>query len=144
MNMQLRLGIWGIWIYGMLSPTVMSSQDNPWLGLEPVTHHESGTLAGMTTYRLYLHTPNETDFLVSCSGDETNPLILSSTSEPAWFQHEQATTAFATDINPIFFATFPELAFDSWLTIGAEDTTTDMDYTLSLHDALPIDRKSVV
>ena len=133
MNMQLRLGIWGIWIYGMLSPTVMSSQDDPWLGLEPVTHHESGTLAGMTTYRLYLHTPNETDFLVSCSGEADNPLILSSTSEPAWFQHEAATTAFATDVNPIFFVAFPEFAFDSWLTIGAEDNTAAVDL-ISLDD----------
>ena len=54
----------------MLSPTVMSSQDDPWLGLEPVTHHESGTLAGMTTYRLYLHTPNETDFLCTLAQEK--------------------------------------------------------------------------
>ena len=80
-------------------------------------------MAGITTYRLYLYTPNETDFLVSCSGDDEKPLVLESTAEPSWFQHEAATTAFATDVNPIFFAAFPEFAFDSWLTIGAEDNT---------------------
>ena len=133
MNLQQHLVAWFIWLCGMLSPIFMSSQNDPWLGLEPVTYHESGTLAGMTTYRLYLHTPNETDFLVSCSGDDENPLILSSTSEPAWFQHESPTAAFATDINPIFFAAFPELAFDSWLTIGAEDNTAAVDI-ISLDD----------
>ena len=133
MNMQLRLGIWGIWICGLLLPIVTQGQDVPWLGLQPVTYHDSGTLQGMTTYRLFLHTPNETDVLVSCSGNEDYPLILSSTSEPAWFQHELSTTAFATDVNPYYFSTFPELAFDSWLTIGAEDTTTDMDI-ISLSD----------
>ena len=105
----------------------------PWLGLELVQAHTDGELAGMSTYRLYLNTPNETDFLISCSGEADNPLILSSTSEPAWFQHEAATTAFATDVNPIFFAAFPEFAFDSWLTIGAEDNTAAVDI-ISLAD----------
>ena len=91
------------------------------------TEHTEGELEGMTTYRLYLYTPNEGDFVVSCSGDDENPLYLASTSEPAWFQHEVATTAFATDVNPAFFASFPEFAFDSWLTIGAEDNTAAAD-----------------
>ena len=109
------------------------AQDDPWLGLVPEVVHTEGELAGMTTYRLYLYTPNETDFLVSCSGDDENPLVLSSTAEPSWFQHEAATTAFATDVNPIFFAAFPEFAFDSWLTIGAEDNTAAVDI-ISLDD----------
>ena len=54
MNMQLRLGIWGIWICGLLLPIVTQGQDVPWLGLQPVTYHDSGTLQGMTTYRLFL------------------------------------------------------------------------------------------
>lgn len=109
------------------------AQDDPWLGLVPEVVHMEGELAGMTTYRLYLYTPNETDFLVSCSGDDENPLVLSSSAEPSWFQHEAATTAFATDVNPIFFAAFPEFAFDSWLTIGAEDNTAAVDI-ISLDD----------
>ena len=109
------------------------AQNDPWLGLVPEVVHTEGDLAGMTTYRLYLYTLNETDFLVSCSGDEDNHLELSSTAEPSWFQHEAATTAFATDVNPIFFAAFPEFAFDSWLTIGAEDNTAAVDI-ISLED----------
>lgn len=104
----------------------MNAQD-PWLGLVAETEHTEGELAGMTTYRLYAYTPNADDFVVSCSGDDENPLYLTSTSDPAWFQHELATTALATDVNPAFFASFPEFAYDSWLTIGAEDNTAAAD-----------------
>ena len=104
----------------------MNAQD-PWLGLVAETEHTEGELAGMTTYRLYVYTQNADDFVVSCSGDDENPLYLASTSEPAWFQHELATTALATDVNPVFFASFPEFAYDSWLTIGAEDNTASVD-----------------
>ena len=104
----------------------MNAQD-PWLGLVAETEHTEGSLAGMTTYRLYVYTQNADDFVVSCSGDDENPLYLTSTSEPAWFQHELATTALATDVNPAFFASFPEFAYDSWLTIGAEDNTASAD-----------------
>ena len=94
-----------------------------WLGLVPEVVHTEGELAGMTTYRLYLYTPNENDFLVSCSGDDENPLILESTAEPAWFQHEASLLPFPDDINPIFYSAYPNLVFDSWLTIGAEDNS---------------------
>ena len=104
-----------------------AQSDTPWLGLVAETEHTEGELAGMTTYRLYLYTPNANDFVVSCSGDDENPMYLTSTSEPAWFQHELATTALATDVNPAFFTSFPEFAFDSWLTIGAEDNTAAVD-----------------
>jgi hypothetical protein len=106
---------------------------NPFLEFEIIQVHTEGELAGMTTYRLYLYTAHDDDFLVSCSGDDENPLYLTSTTEPAWFQHEFATTAFATDINPVFFSTFPEFAYDSWLTIGAEDNTAAADI-ISLAD----------
>ena len=104
-----------------------AQSDTPWLGLVAETEHIEGELAGMTTYRLYLYTPNASDFVVSCSGDDESPMYLISTAEPAWFQHELATTALATDVNSAFFASFPEFAFDSWLTIGAEDNTAAVD-----------------
>ena len=63
------------------------AQETPWLGLVPEVEHTEGELAGKTTYRLYLYTLGDNDFLVSCSGDDQNPMYLNSTSEPAWFQH---------------------------------------------------------
>ena len=82
----------------------LAQSTDPWLGLVPVVEHTEGELAGMTTYRLYLYMQNEDDFLVSCSGDDMNPMELASTSTPAWFQHEVATTAFATDVRPMLQA----------------------------------------
>lgn len=124
-------------VWALALPTSMLFAQTPddefWLGLELVAIHDEGELEGLETWRLYLHTSSPDDFLVSCSGDENYPMYLTSNSEPAWFQHELATTAFATDVNPAFFTTFPEFAFDSWLTIGAEDNTAAMD-VISLAD----------
>ena len=114
--------------------TLAGAQSNdPWLGLVPLVEHTEGELAGMATYRLYLYMANADDFLVSCSGDDQNPMEIVSSSSPAWFQHEVATTAFATDVNPVFFSAFPEFAFDSWLTIGAENNEAAVD-VISLAD----------
>ena len=60
----------------VVTPDFALAQDEPWLGLVPEVVHTEGELAGMTTYRLYLYTLNETDFLVSCSGDDENNLVL--------------------------------------------------------------------
>ena len=97
-----------------------------WLGLVPEVVHTEGELAGMTTHRLYLYTPNDDDFLSACFGDDSINLVVSSTSTPSWFQHEIPTTAFATDINPLLYDPYPNLVFDSWLSIGAEDNTANI------------------
>ena len=94
-----------------------------WLEMETVIAHSGGTLDGQTTYRLYMNMQNETDYMSSCSGDSENPLILTSTTGE-WYNDAAATTWNAQGLNPVFFTFFPELAFDSFLTIGAEDATT--------------------
>ena len=42
-----------------------------WLELETVTAHIGGALDGQTTYRLYLNTLNENDYLSACSETRT-------------------------------------------------------------------------
>ena len=81
-----------------------------WLELETVTTHSGGDLDGMTTYRLYVNCLSELDYVSSCSGDDENPLILASTSSPAWFNSLVATGWNASGINPAFLAFFPEMA----------------------------------
>ena len=93
-----------------------------WLEMETVIAHSGGTLDGQTTYRLYMNMINETDFLSSCSGDENSPLILESSSG-TWYNNEFNAGWNAQGINPAFFTAFPDLAYDSFLTIGAEDAT---------------------
>ena len=107
--------------------------DEYWIGLEEYAVHTEGDLAGMTTWRMYLHMLDEDDYLSACTGSETNPFILESTSTPAWYQHPEASETFATGINPAFFTAFPDLEYDSWFTIGVEDTSVEMDI-LSLAD----------
>ena len=85
---------------------------------------DSGELAGFTTYRVYLECANPTDFLNSCSGNLDYPLIISSTSG-TWYNSPFSATWNASNINPGFFGILPELAFDSFLTIGAEVSTQD-------------------
>ena len=94
-----------------------------WLELETVVSHSGGALDGQTTYRLYMNMLNETDYMSSCSGDSENNLILNSSSGE-WYNDAAATTWNAQGINPVFLTFFPDLAFDSFLTIGAEDATT--------------------
>ena len=103
------------------------SPDEYWIGLEEYAVHTDGDLAGMTTYRMYLNMLHPDDFLSACSGSEENPWILESTSSPAWYNHPSASELFATAINPAFFTAFPELEYDSWLSLGAEDAAEGMD-----------------
>ncbi|MGY8888230.1 MAG: T9SS type A sorting domain-containing protein [Flavobacteriales bacterium] len=107
--------------------------DEYWIGLEEHAVHTNGDLEGMTTWRMYLHMLDEDDYLSACTGSDSHPFILESTSNPAWYQHPSASETFATGINTAFFTAFPDLEYDSWFTIGVEDSSIDMDI-LSLAD----------
>jgi len=107
--------------------------DEYWIGLEEYAVHTDGDLEGMTTWRMYLHMLDEDDYLSACTGSDSHPFVLESTSSPAWYQHPSASETFATGINTAFFTAFPDLEYDSWFTIGVEDSSIDMDI-LSLAD----------
>jgi hypothetical protein len=107
--------------------------DEYWIGLEEYAVHTNGDLEGMTTWRMYLHMLDEDDYLSACTGSDSHPFVLESTSNPAWYQHPSASETFATGINTAFFTAFPDLEYDSWFTIGVEDSSIDMDI-LSLAD----------
>ncbi|MFB1020504.1 MAG: T9SS type A sorting domain-containing protein [Flavobacteriales bacterium] len=107
--------------------------DEYWIGLEEYAVHTNGDLEGMTTWRMYLHMLDEDDYLSACTGSDSHPFVLESTSSPAWYQHPSASETFATGINTAFFTAFPDLEYDSWFTIGVEDSSIDMDI-LSLAD----------
>ena len=80
---------------------------------------DAGILAGFTTYRVYLNCVNETDFLSSCSGGSEYPFILNSSSG-SWYNNGFNSGWNADNLNPILFGFFPELQFDSYLTIGRD------------------------
>ena len=99
------------------------------LSVDTVVVHESGDLAGYNTCRLYVECLHPLDFVVSCSGDESNPLLLASTSEDGWFNPALAAGWNAVAINELFFTAFPDMEFDSFLTIGADNSS----YPSSMH-----------
>ena len=113
----------------LASVTIISAQgpDEYWIGLEEYAVHTDGDLAGMTTWRMYLHMLDPDDYLSACTGSEDNPWIMESTSSPAWYQHPEASQTFANSINPVFYTPFPELEYDSWLTIGVEDNSEPIE-----------------
>ena len=83
--------------------------------VDTVAEHTTGVLAGMTTYRYYVKCANPADFVSSVSGDSNNPTIVSTTG--GYYQNELGG-ATPNAITPFLFGTFPDLQYDSWVTIG--------------------------
>jgi hypothetical protein len=90
------------------------------LEIDTVAVHEDGDLAGMTTYRFYVTTVAEDDFVSAVYGNDMDTLTLASDS--GWYQHPFGSHL-AQNNDPAFFETFPELAYDSWVTIGVDGPT---------------------
>ena len=92
-------------------------------GLSVETHAEGGVL-GTTTYRVYVTTPNEDDFVSAITGDENNLSFLRTST--SFYQNEFGGLT-ADQSNPFLFSVFPELAYDSWVTIGIDQAPVPGD-----------------
>ena len=92
-------------------------------GLSVETFAEGGVL-GTTTYRVYVTTPNEDDFVSAITGDENNPSFLRTST--SFYQNEFGGLT-ADQSNPFLFSVFPELAYDSWVTIGIDQAPVPGD-----------------
>jgi hypothetical protein len=90
---------------------------NPDFGIE-IEEVESG-VDGATTYKLYLTTPNSTDVLNAILGNAANPIVLGSSSQ---FFQDPAGSVLPTPA--VMFGFFPQLAYDSYITIG-DDTPNE-------------------
>lgn len=101
--------------------------------VETVMNHTEGELAGQTTYRVYLNGVSPLDYLSACGGDGLDPLILQSTSG-SWYNSPYNGSWNASGVNPLFFSFIPELAFDSYVTIGAGDNLQEPQIHPSLLD----------
>ena len=98
-------------------------QDGFGLELEEVSIDGS-----LTTYRVYVTTPNAGDFVSAISGDENNPSFLRTTTS---FAQSAVGSLTADNINPLFFTSFPDLATDSWLTVGIDQAPAAGEGTIS-------------
>ena len=71
-------------------------------------------------YRIYADLTNPNDYLSAISNiNETEVGTWSLTSEGTFFQDANGAD-FGNDINPLFYAAFPTIEYDSWWTIGME------------------------
>ena len=78
-------------------------------------------LSSYNTYRIYLNTEGPLDKLSAVYGDDTRPLSIATTQ--SFYQTPLFTgsaNALVNVINPLLFPTFPDLQYDSWLTIGID------------------------
>ena len=104
------------------------------LEVDVVMEHTEGELAGLTTYRVYVTAPNSDDFLSAVYGDESEQLNLSTTT--SFYQHPFGDFL-GSSMNPALFPSFPELAYDSWVTIGLEEGAGDGESEPSLSPDFP-------
>ncbi|MGB0510690.1 MAG: hypothetical protein ACPGGB_07185, partial [Flavobacteriales bacterium] len=74
-------------------------------------------LTGYSTTRIYATTVNDDDFVSSVSGDAVNPTYINSTAP---FYHSPLGAGVPNGIQSLLFPVYPDLAYDSWVTIGLE------------------------
>ena len=92
------------------------------LEVELATNHDTTglpTLEGMKTYRLYVRTASSDEKVTAVFGDANIPLDIQTTT--GFFQSTFGGVTPNT-VNPVFFPIFPELEYDSWVTIGIDKT----------------------
>ena len=95
-----------------LSVETVAENIGPLIGALGVTD-----LTGFSCTRIYVTMNNETDFMSSVSGDQNNPTYVNTTTT---FYQAALGAATPNGINSLLFPVYPDLAYDSWVTIGLE------------------------
>ena len=106
-----------------LGTAVLASAQTTGISIETVMVHDGSvdaSLDGYTTYRVYAELSSDLDFVSAVFGDASDPLMLGCTG--MIYQSGGVNFNYATEVNTLFFATFPAAQYDSWLTIGVEDS----------------------
>ena len=105
------------------------------ISIEPYIEHDGVVggvdFTGQTTYRLYLEMQNESDFLSCISGEADNPMMIYSTSTPTWYNDEVLGEEVGAWVNPTVLPFFPELNYDSWLTIGGATADDEVEVNVA-------------
>ena len=86
--------------------------------VEVVQEHTDGELAGLTTYRIYLSTNAATDGVSAIVGDNEFALSLATTT--SFYQETIFGGPTPSNISAAALSFTPNLAYDSWVTIGLE------------------------
>ena len=105
-----------------MGTAVLATAQLTGVSIESVLTHDASidpSLDGYTTYRIYAEVTSSTDFVSAVFGDASTPLVLGCTGNI--YQSIGVNFNYATEVNPLFFGTFPTGECDSWFTIGSED-----------------------
>ncbi len=105
-----------------MGTAVLATAQLTGVSIESVLTHDASidpSLDGYTTYRIYAEVTSSTDFVSAVFGDASTPLVLGCTGNI--YQSIGVNFNYATEVNPLFFGTFPTGEYDSWFTIGSED-----------------------
>ena len=107
-------------------------QSFPYLEAEVHAVSEFGT-----TYRVYAHFENALDeclAVYAVGSAESNPVDLELEVTTSFYQSPIGANL-GSDLNPAFFSFFPELEYDSWLTIGSESMNDEPVSYVGMNDA---------
>ncbi|MGB0171615.1 MAG: hypothetical protein ACPF8Y_06510 [Flavobacteriales bacterium] len=86
---------------------------------------ENTTADDFDTYRVYANFMDPAAQLVAVYGLQDTALSITTTGT---FYQDPLGGPLATASNPLLFPTFPDLAYDSWVTIGAPDNSGSVDF----------------
>jgi hypothetical protein len=94
-----------------------------------VEEYAVDVVPGQTTYRIYQDMVNADDFLSSVFGNNDDPFSL--TTSTGFYNSTFGGTT-AGEINTLLFSFFPDLAADSWVTIGIDAVPTEDQVAISI------------
>jgi hypothetical protein len=94
-----------------------------------VEEYATDIVPGLTTYRIHVDLVNASDFLSSVYGGEGEALSLTTTEG---FYNSDFGGVTGGDINPALLAFFPDLAADSWISIGLDSSPSGDETAISV------------
>ena len=87
-----------------------------------LTYEVVGTSSVGTTYRIYANFDDPTDIMQALYAEAPNSLVITSA---AGFYQDALGGLTPNGINSALYGLFPNLAYDSWITLGQEDNSID-------------------
>jgi len=98
--------------------------------IEVIAVHSEGVLSGMTTYRLYFTTEFSDDEITSFTGLDEYP--LSFTADSSFYQEPIFGGPTPSNASTAAISFIPNLAYDSWVTIGLDGPAVSPEANVSL------------
>lgn len=133
MKVLLTFGLWGFMASVMVGQLVAVSHelvytdgDNPLLTNYP---------SGYQTWRIYGHLAPGSSVLTSVFAEDDMDLLLGSELQDLW--NSTPTVTSGDDVNAALFVIFPELEWDSFVTIGRSNSADGLTGEVTLASTLP-------